>query len=732
MSNEFDFRIKQSVYVQALDTYKKAEKKLAEEREAQKSNMSYMRNNISGSTSDALEIATGSFFSPYGAYDKAWAQVKCMRDMLEDTLPEINALMARCEEFPEQLQSDNYIEPIRPAEGNNTSRNGDILSLNYDKVAVIKDTCDQIAELGQEIGSELESIMQSCSGVLSGVNHDMEEARAATRKIKRVLSFKDSFQKYEAGIKALEFDMLIGFSRLGMQEEESWLFADSGKMESAFWERIEQLSLTDDTWNYLKELGLEREQIKDLYLTLKSDDEREVYLSLISGDYENAFLTSPNFFSNEAKYAITDYANRIFYGENGTEKFSSFVNCMILTNEERCNTLGNNYGQQYVRMLSEMSGAIADVQSALLWEKNLPTVELLQEEKQRGQQIYEMYGLWDMLDKAMDSQYFMELDGYHYKFGGCTYQISEVVRTDLDNVYSPLEFDLSVMRKTEEGYVVTVGRRGIVSEDGKNDIEICEQTKAIQVSVNWDLYSMISDEMLKQYRELHQQESLKDAEAVYSVAIMGLAMADPFLGTMVTLESGVLQQKTSDKVAGLESISKLYGKTDLSKVLGLVKTVQKGNEGKESVSKSIEKLDQQAMGWIMGSSISGNIGGDAYVIDCGVYDPNIVQNLKKWEENGLAGLKNRYDMDRIDEIASKIGYKEHGDKYQGMFTDMRQKAMVTEYLDVLLYGAETTGSELSIMEMDMEALTKCISMIDDAGEISCIELIREQQGSDAE
>ena len=209
MSNEFDFRIKQSVYVQALDTYKRAEERLAEEREAQKSNMSYMRNNISGSSSDALEIATSSFFSPYGAYDKAWAQVKCMREMLEETLPEINALMARCEEFPEQLQSDSYIEPIRPAEGNNTSRNGDILSLNYDKVAVIKDTCDQIAELGQEIGSELESIMESCEGVLGDLSDEIEEVRAATRKIKRVLNFKDSFQKYEAGIKALEFDMIL-------------------------------------------------------------------------------------------------------------------------------------------------------------------------------------------------------------------------------------------------------------------------------------------------------------------------------------------------------------------------------------------------------------------------------------------------------------------------------------------------------------------------------------------
>ncbi len=214
MSSEFDFRIKQSAYVQALETYRRAEERLLEEREAQRSNLKTMSNSMEGNSADALEIATGSFFSPYGAYDKAWAQVKCMRELMEDTLPEMNALMARCEEFPEQLRSDYYIEPIRPAAGNNTSRNGDILSLNYDKIAVLKDTCDKVSELAQQIGDEMVSIMQSCSGPLGGVNHDMEMARAAQRKLQRVRNYKDSFQKYEFGVRALEFDMNLGFSRL--------------------------------------------------------------------------------------------------------------------------------------------------------------------------------------------------------------------------------------------------------------------------------------------------------------------------------------------------------------------------------------------------------------------------------------------------------------------------------------------------------------------------------------
>ena len=62
LNNEFDSRIKQSVYVQALDTYKKAEERLAEERQTQKGNVSYMRNSLLGSSADALQIATSNFF----------------------------------------------------------------------------------------------------------------------------------------------------------------------------------------------------------------------------------------------------------------------------------------------------------------------------------------------------------------------------------------------------------------------------------------------------------------------------------------------------------------------------------------------------------------------------------------------------------------------------------------------------------------------------------------------
>lgn len=49
----------------------------------------------------------------YGNYRSAYEQVKSMREVIEDTLPEVNALLARCEGFYDQLQSDSYVEPIR-------------------------------------------------------------------------------------------------------------------------------------------------------------------------------------------------------------------------------------------------------------------------------------------------------------------------------------------------------------------------------------------------------------------------------------------------------------------------------------------------------------------------------------------------------------------------------------------------------------------------------------------
>ncbi len=158
-------------------------------------------------------------------------------------------------------------------------------------------------------------------------------------------------------------------------------------------------------------------------------------------------------------------------------------------------------------------------------------------------------------------------------------------------------------------------------------------------------------------------------------------------------------------------------------ILVIILGVVERNAYQNYIQEQREKLDKKAMAKILCVDVLEM--NNSYVVEYEIYSPIYVQRLKNWEQYGLLVLVDGKDKEWLEKLATDIGYKEDTFCYRDKFNDMRMKAKVTEYLDVLLYGTEATGSEISIMEMDMEALVKCIRLIGDAGEINCIELIRE-------
>lgn len=226
---------------------------LQTEKENQQNNALTMKQNWSSVSADTF-LRENNLFLENGNYRSTYDQVKEMREVIEDTLPEVNALLARCEGFLEQLQSDSYVEPIRPTEDDTTIRNGDILSLNYDMIAVIKDTCDIISEGNHTLRDTLKGIMNECRGEVDGTDSYLAELETASKKLDRVLNYRDSFQKYEAGIRALEFDMNVRFSALSQNTKE--LCEIAGISEAELKSGIQDL---EDIYNplYMSEQELE-------------------------------------------------------------------------------------------------------------------------------------------------------------------------------------------------------------------------------------------------------------------------------------------------------------------------------------------------------------------------------------------------------------------------------------------------------------------------------------------
>ena len=213
MNNLDEFRIEQSSLVQALDKYREMEKVLEEEYDSLQDVIIQSSNEWQGAASKAL-ISEMEYFLNEGDYNTAYGNVKTMRMCMEDTLEQVNALLARSEEFPKQLKSSTYIEPMRPAMGDNTVRNGGVLYLDYGKARLIPGLCDQVYEAAEYLGNVLKQYMESCSGIMDGIPIYINRVDEAVNKVKRIENYKFSFQKYVQGIKALENDVAVCLTRI--------------------------------------------------------------------------------------------------------------------------------------------------------------------------------------------------------------------------------------------------------------------------------------------------------------------------------------------------------------------------------------------------------------------------------------------------------------------------------------------------------------------------------------
>lgn len=206
--SDYDFRINQKVCRNTLDKYDVLIHKLEREKEKQQQNIKSMRTDWTSESAHAFEEGLNTFLEK-GDFNKVHKDMKSMKSLLEDILPEINVLLARCEGFVEQLENDEYVEPERPAGDDNIVRNGGILSMNYTETDVVKSICDQICQTTICLRDAMIATMGKCSGIMSGVDHEQSRVCAGANKLLRLSNYKHSLQIYETGIKALENDIDI-------------------------------------------------------------------------------------------------------------------------------------------------------------------------------------------------------------------------------------------------------------------------------------------------------------------------------------------------------------------------------------------------------------------------------------------------------------------------------------------------------------------------------------------
>ena len=220
------FRIEQPSLVQALDKYREMEKVLVEEREKLQDIIDRGTLEWQGSASEAT-VQEVSFLLTEGNYNMAYENVRTMRTCMENTLEQVNALLVRSEEFPKQLQSSAYIEPMRPAKDDNTIRNGGVLYLDYGKAMIIPELCEEVSEAATYLGNVLIQQMEACRGIIDDVPGYINRVEEAVHKIKRIENYKQSFQGYVQGVRALENDVYVQLSCVQQSNTENSYNEDS-------------------------------------------------------------------------------------------------------------------------------------------------------------------------------------------------------------------------------------------------------------------------------------------------------------------------------------------------------------------------------------------------------------------------------------------------------------------------------------------------------------------------
>lgn len=190
-----------------LDAYKGMEQTLREERNIMLSDITRVAEYWKGLAALTTCQMTKQMLEQ-GLYDQSYREVKAMIQCMEESLPQITQLLAQSEVFPNQLENDECIEPIISTRGENTIRNGGILSINYSQAEIIMQYCDDVVEQTDIIVQNMLDVLADCGYLLDNADELLKNIQIATCKLHHIENYRLAISRYESGIKKLEEYMM--------------------------------------------------------------------------------------------------------------------------------------------------------------------------------------------------------------------------------------------------------------------------------------------------------------------------------------------------------------------------------------------------------------------------------------------------------------------------------------------------------------------------------------------
>lgn len=185
-----------------LAALQELENTMINERENQKQNVDEMRPGWHGETTEAFLTGMPDMLQ-YGLYEKILNQVKKVRTIMEDALPEIVSLKSRCDTF------DNCLKGTVP--DNTLAATGNLM-LDADKAEEIISALENIISYNEIVYEELNKIMSACNGLVDFGNCQ-ENLYAAYSKIKKGIGvLKSALVAYRIQVLNLDKELRLKYA----------------------------------------------------------------------------------------------------------------------------------------------------------------------------------------------------------------------------------------------------------------------------------------------------------------------------------------------------------------------------------------------------------------------------------------------------------------------------------------------------------------------------------------
>lgn len=203
------FRVKLSAWYEALEAYKALESAMACKIEEQYDMLARLENVWYGKSAGAFQSKYRELLET-GTYAESYKHIGEIRMLLEEGLPELVCMAAKCEQIPEQLACDEYVVLITRYAYSPHYNAGHVM-LDDDYAPFVDQMCDRIQEVNQEARNLLDDIMAQC-GDLIDFSAEKLENETVYRKINRVGNYKRAFDEYALAVRQFDENMQTDLS----------------------------------------------------------------------------------------------------------------------------------------------------------------------------------------------------------------------------------------------------------------------------------------------------------------------------------------------------------------------------------------------------------------------------------------------------------------------------------------------------------------------------------------